>query len=126
IAVLHGGKLIQLGTPIELLAHPADEFVSQLVGAENILRQLEYLPVTDALAAEPEVVSSAHRGDVPTCSSATTLLQAMLQLLQTAAPALAIEDNHTHEPLGFITLTSINHAISRVRQQAENVTTTRA
>jgi osmoprotectant transport system ATP-binding protein len=125
IAVLHGGKLIQLGTPIELLAHPADEFVSKLVGAENILRQLEYLPVTDALAEEPDVVSSAHWGDVPSCSSATTLLQAMLQLLQTAAPALAIEDNHTHATLGFITLASINRAISRTCQQTENVTTTR-
>ncbi|HLX40924.1 MAG TPA: ATP-binding cassette domain-containing protein [Ktedonobacteraceae bacterium] len=125
IAVLHGGKLIQLGTPIDLLAHPADDFVSKLVGAENILRQLEYLPVTDALAEEPEVVSSAHWGDVPTCSSATTLLQAMLQLLQTTAPALAIEDTDAHEPLGFITLASINRAISRTRQQTENVTPTR-
>ncbi len=124
IAVLHGGKLIQLGSPIELLAHPADEFVSQLVGAENTLRQLEYLPVTDALAGEGELASLAQREDVPVCSTETTLLQAMLQLLQTGAPALAIEEVHTHEPQGFITLTSINHAISRTRQQIESVTTT--
>src|SRR5438270_5170125 len=36
IAVLSEGKLIQLGSPIELLAHPADDFVRQLVGANNI------------------------------------------------------------------------------------------
>ena len=49
IAVLHDGNLMQTGTPVELLANPANEYVRKLVGADSILRQLEYLPVTDAL-----------------------------------------------------------------------------
>src|ERR1700694_5819072 len=59
-AVLSEGKLVQPGTPVDLLAHPASNFVSKLVGGENILRQLQYLPVSDALDKEPETVSSAH------------------------------------------------------------------
>jgi osmoprotectant transport system ATP-binding protein len=112
IAVLSEGKLLQLGTPVELLAKPDNEFVSKLVGADSILRQLEYLPVSDALDKEPEAVSSAHWGGLPTCSSDATLLQAMLKLLSTNAPALSIEDRETHQPLGYITLTSINHQIT--------------
>jgi osmoprotectant transport system ATP-binding protein len=115
IAVLNEGKLMQLGTPVDLLANPANEFVRRLVGADSILRQLEYLPVTDALDNEPEAVSSAHWGDVPTCSSDATLLQAMLKLLETNAPALAIQDKDTQVPLGYITLASINREITKTR-----------
>src|SRR5438876_6480550 len=111
IAVMHDGKLMQLGTPIELLANPADEYVRRLVGADSILRQLQYLPVSDALDGRPEAVSSAHWRDVPTCSSDATLLEAMLKLLETNAPSLAVQDKNTHEPLGYITLASINHEI---------------
>src|SRR5437773_3577684 len=115
IAVLSEGKLVQLGTPVELLANPANDFVRRLVGGDNILRQLEYLPVSDALEGEPEAVSSAHWGDVPTCSEDETLLQAMLQLLETNAPALAVRRKDTDELLGHVTLTSINHEITQIR-----------
>jgi osmoprotectant transport system ATP-binding protein len=112
IAVLSEGKLIQLGTPIELLTNPANDFVSRLVGADNTLRQLQYLPVTAALDSRPDVVSSAHWGDAATSTSDATLLDAMLQLLQSKAPSLAIFDSHTHESLGSATLTSINREIT--------------
>ena len=114
IAVLSEGKLVQLGTPVDLLANPANDFVRRLVGGDNILRQLEYLPVSDALEREPEVVSSAHWGDVPTCSSDATLLEAMLKLLETNAPALAVQDKDTSEHLGFITLASINRELTKI------------
>lgn len=115
IAVLSEGKLVQLGTTIDLLTKPANDFVRKLVGADNILRQLQYVPVYDALDKEPEAVSSAHWGDVPSCSSDATLLEAMLKLLETNAPALAIQDKDTHNALGYITLASINREITRSR-----------
>ncbi len=115
IAVMNEGKLIQLGTPVDLLVNPANEFVGKLVGADSILRQLEHLPVTVALDNEPEAVSSAHWGDVPTCPSDATLLQAMLQLLETTAPALSIQDNQEHH--GYVTLASINHEIVNLRSK---------
>src|SRR5438876_7009437 len=117
IAVLNEGKLVQLGSPVDLLANPANAFVSKLVGADSILRQLEYLPVTDALDNEPEVVSSAHWGDVPTISFDATLLTAMLNLLETNAPALSIQDKDTSEHLGYVTLSSINHEITKTRHR---------
>jgi osmoprotectant transport system ATP-binding protein len=115
IAVMSEGKLIQIGSPVELLAQPANDFVRRLVGGDNILRQLQYLPVTDALDNRPEAVSSAHWGDGPTCSEDETLLQAMLKLLETNAPALAVQRKDADTLLGYVTLTSINHAITRVR-----------
>ncbi|MBE3560538.1 MAG: ATP-binding cassette domain-containing protein [Ktedonobacteraceae bacterium] len=122
IAVLSEGKLVQLGTPVELLARPANEFVRRLVGADSILRQLQYLPVTDALAGRPLAVSSAHWGDVPTCTSDATLLEALLKLLETNAPALAVHDKNaslSDEPLGYVTLATINHEITQTRGTAQ-------
>jgi osmoprotectant transport system ATP-binding protein len=45
------------------------------------------------------------------------LLEAMLKLLETNAPALTIQDKDTQESLGYITLASINHEITKVRSQ---------
>lgn len=117
IAVMHEGQLQQLGTPVDLLARPANDYVRRLVGSDSILRQLEYLPVTTALDGKPEAVSSAHWGDEPVIASDATLLDAMLKLLETNAPALTIQDKDTHHSLGTITLASINQEITKARSQ---------
>ncbi len=111
IAVLAEGKLVQIGTPIDLLTNPVNDFVRRLVGADNILRQLQYQPVTSALEKAPEVVSSAHWGDNATCGSDVTLLDALLQLLQTKAPQLTVIDHDTDTPLGSVSLASITREI---------------
>lgn len=120
IAVLKDGRLVQLGTPVDLLTHPVDDFVSQLVGANNIMRQLEYLPVSGALDGE----LSTPRSDwdqVPRCPLDASLLTAMLRLLETNAPALAVADDGS-PPVGFITLASITGEITRIRRQAKRLT----
>jgi osmoprotectant transport system ATP-binding protein len=116
IAVLNEGELQQFGTPVELLASPANDYVRKLVGADSILRQIQYLPVSDALDREPEAVSSAHWGDLPTTSPDATLLEALLKLLETNAPALAVQDKDTQEHLGYITLASITAEITKTQR----------
>ena len=116
IAVMHDGKLQQIGTTVELLSNPANDYVRKLVGADSIMRELEYLPVLDALDREPEAVSSAHWGDLPTIDSDATLLTALLKLLETNAPALQVLDKDSRDPLGYITLASINRQITKTRR----------
>jgi len=125
IAVLHEGHLMQLGTPVELLAKPNNDYVRKLVGADSILRQLQYLPVTDALDGKPEAVSSAHWGDLPGSTSDVTLLEAMLKLLETNAPALKVQNQDTQEALGYITLASINQEITKTRSNIQEPEETR-
>ncbi|HEX6820061.1 MAG TPA: ABC transporter ATP-binding protein [Ktedonobacterales bacterium] len=86
IAVMHDGKLLQVGGTVELLSAPADDFVRQLLGADNILRQLQYLPVT--LALEPATTEARER--IP---AHATLLEALLRLIETRAQALLIEED---------------------------------
>jgi hypothetical protein len=92
------------------------------VGADNTLRQLQYLPVTTALDNQPDVVSSAHWNDTATCPASATLLDAMLQLLQSKAPSLTIIDDATHESLGSITLASINREITAAHAKIDTPT----
>jgi len=113
IAVMSEGHLAQVGTPIEILARPANEFVSQLMGADNIVRQLEYLPVTMALEPGP-ADGRAHDG-APRVRPTATLLNAIVTLLDTGAAALAVEDEGG-APMGFVTLASINRHIASTRR----------
>ncbi|HEX6799203.1 MAG TPA: ABC transporter ATP-binding protein [Ktedonobacterales bacterium] len=102
IIVMSDGKLQQQGTPVELLARPANDFVRQLVGADDALRQLEYLPVTTAL--EPLNGTTPTSGErIP---AAAPLLDALLRLIAGGEPALAVErDGAT---IGQVTLGSLS------------------
>ena len=99
---------MQVGNPVELLSSPATDFVRQLIGADNILRQLEYLPVT--LAVQPvERSIDARIGDN------ATLLQALLRLIETRASALTVERDGM--ALGQVTLSGIYSGLQRRRTQ---------
>lgn len=103
IVVLTDGKLMQEGAPVELLVAPANDFVAQLVGANNVLRQFEYLPVIMALEEAP-VPADAERiaADVP-------LLDGLLRLIQADHAALSVEQDGAVR--GVITLASISRVL---------------
>ncbi len=115
IAVMSAGHLVQLGTPIDLLTRPANEFVRQLVGADNILRQLEYLPVSVAVDASPDGGGPAGPASAPVRSDAT-LLEALLTLLETGASTLVVYRAGTQDRLGYVTLARIAREIAKVRR----------
>ena len=115
VVVMHDGKLVQVGTPVDLISHPADDFVRQLVGADSTLRQLEYLPVTAALEPQDGVGAFPLSGE--TLPADSTLLTALLLLLKTNADkALVIDHGETS---GQVSLNGIYRA---VRTPSESVT----
>ncbi len=58
VAVMEtGGKLAQFGSPDEILAHPASDFVARFVGADRGLKRLALTRV-DALALVPAVTAT--------------------------------------------------------------------
>lgn len=102
---------MQVGTPIELLTQPANDFVSHLVGSANVVRQAQYLPVTVALESQTEV-SGAHER-IP---ADTSLLNALLRLIQSGQPALIVADGGG--PLGVVTPQSIAARLDSSRGDA--------
>jgi len=49
IAIFREGRLVQYDTPDNLLAHPADNFVSDFVGGDRTLKRLQLIKVGDAI-----------------------------------------------------------------------------
>jgi osmoprotectant transport system ATP-binding protein len=110
IAILaEGGVLAQYDTPEEILARPASVFVEQFVGADRGLKRLALRRV-----GEVELdLTPAGAFDGPSCSSATTLRDALsLMLTDGAREALVLDDAGL--PVGFLTL---DHVSDLLREQ---------
>ena len=111
VVVMDQGRLMQEGAPVELLAHPANAFVGKLVGSANVLRQLEYLPAS--AAQEPGDSPGSQR-----ISAHATLLEALLQLMQSRQSALTLEDGG--HSVGQVTLSGISRVMMAARQMAND------
>ncbi|MGO8692372.1 MAG: ABC transporter ATP-binding protein [Rectinemataceae bacterium] len=115
IAVMHQGRLLQLGAPVDLLTHPVNDMVARLVGSDNILRELQYLTASTAV----DLTSPDHFADgehFPGCSPDGSLLAAMLKLFETHAPALVLESDDGL-PVRYITLASIISTLTKGRSR---------
>lgn len=62
IALLDAGRLVQYGTPEELLTRPKNQFVKDFVGADRALKRLDLLKVKDAMIPDPVHCHSDHNG----------------------------------------------------------------
>jgi tungstate transport system ATP-binding protein len=68
IAVMNGGNILQVGSPEEVMNHPASEFVASFVGVETILAGKVIKKdggtfVASVSGREIEVVGEAHSGE---------------------------------------------------------------
>jgi osmoprotectant transport system ATP-binding protein len=81
VAVMQvGGHLAQFGTPDEILANPASDFVAQFVGADRGLKRLSLVRV-GSLDLRPAPADGAKRNGAPVFERATTLKDAFSLLL---------------------------------------------
>ncbi len=55
IAVMRDGKLVQFGTPNEILSNPADEFVSELIGGNGSLKIMNLIKCKDIMRSIPNI-----------------------------------------------------------------------
>src|SRR5262245_36728414 len=96
VAVMQqGGHLAQYAPPVELLAHPANEFVARFVGVDRGLKRLSLLRVSDVAVGDGTV---AHVGD----ASASVLRQA-----REAGAEYVLLLDASEQPLGWMRLDSI-------------------
>jgi osmoprotectant transport system ATP-binding protein len=107
IAVMRLGKVVQYDTPLNILSNPADEFVADLVGSEDVLRRLSLLSVQS-------VMSPLREGAVPQSDSSTlpvdaTLRDALGILLSADTDTLTIVSEQG-QPVGTLSLDAIKKA----------------
>jgi osmoprotectant transport system ATP-binding protein len=102
IVIMRSGKIVQYDTPIAILSHPADAFVNELVGGDDMVRQLGLVRVASAMRALPSTF--APNGQ-PTIPAEQTLREALSHLLRANAGALVVLADG--RPAGLLTLDDI-------------------
>jgi osmoprotectant transport system ATP-binding protein len=102
-----GGRLAQFGTPAELLAHPADEFVADFVGSTKGLRRLT---VTQIDSAHLEPIDGVSAGDLAgAIEVGATLEEALAALLRDDKQVIGVRQGA--EFLGVLTPNGIHRAL---------------
>lgn len=97
IVVMYAGQIAQYDTPYAILAAPANRIVRSLVGADDMMRQLSLVQVTDAMSALP---ADFTLNGAPTIGARDDLKSALSRLLQTGASLLVVQDEG--EPVGLV------------------------
>ncbi len=91
IVVMRDGRVVQAGTPLQIVASPADEFVSQLIDAHDLVRRLMVLHVRDALLPAGSDADAA--GTESALTPQDDLRTALSQLLASSSAALLVREN---------------------------------
>jgi len=110
IAVMEeGGRLAQFGSPDEILARPASEFVARFVGGDRGLKRLSLVTIGD-LELEP----TEARVGLPTFEPGTKLRDA-LSVLLVADSRGGVALDEEGRPRGYVTVDAIASALAEVR-----------
>jgi osmoprotectant transport system ATP-binding protein len=111
--ILRQGKIVQFATPLQILTRPADDFVQQLVGAEDSVRRLSVLRVGAAMTC----VSQNSDRNIPAIPPDNSLREALSLILKTGSTKLAVVENGIS--IGQLTLDQIRNS-AYVDRQVEN------
>jgi len=98
ICILNGGKILQYGTPEEILKNPAHGFVSEFVGRNRIWNSPELIKAGDIMISDPVTTRGEH-----------TLLQAIEVMRQSKVDSLMVV-NSRHQLKGIISARMIRQA----------------
>lgn len=103
IVVMREGGIAQVGTPLEIVREPADQFVSELVGADDVLRRFSLMPARAAMEPLPDGAT-----DLPIVAADSYLREALSLLVETGAPYLVVEDDGKR--IGRLSMEAIQRA----------------
>lgn len=105
ILIMQGGQIVQYDTPFNILTQPANAFVHDLVGADDMVRQLSLLGVETAMTDIPQ---SYQPNSIPTIELHDNLRNALSLMLRTGKLELTVVDRET--AVGLVTLDQIRNA----------------
>lgn len=102
IIIMKDGQVVQYATPLEIIANSENEFVSNLVGGDDVMRQMGLINVK--VAMEPIRHEAVVHGN--TISEHADLKQALSVILQSSFDLLYVVNNDNHL-LGQLSMSNI-------------------
>ena len=109
IAVMRAGKVEQFGTPLEIVQRPANQFVADLVGTDDVLRRFSLITAGAAMDDLPQSTE-----DVPRIAQSVYLREALGIMAESGAPYLVVTDDRTSDPVGTLSFASIQRAAAPI------------
>ena len=106
IVVMRDGRVAQYDTPLRIVMSPADAFVADLVGADDVLRRLSLVSV--AAAVRPLAGELIRTGE-PEVPASAQLRTALSVLLERGAERVIVVDDDAR-PVGTLDLRAIQEA----------------
>jgi osmoprotectant transport system ATP-binding protein len=104
ICILRDGRMLQFGSPDDILAQPADEFVEAFLGTGRLLRRLDLIRVGAVMRSLSDGTRGAAIGvDVP-------LSEALSRMLAEDVTELTVADGRG-APVGVLTLDDIRRVV---------------
>jgi osmoprotectant transport system ATP-binding protein len=118
VVVMRAGRIIQHGTPFEVVMRPHDDFIRQLLASEDVIRQLSLVSVSDALreSGSPrgdrsiEVQPAAVADGEASVEITSNLRTALSMLLQSTVPRLAVRGTDGRI-LGHLTFDDVRRVV---------------
>lgn len=102
VIIMHGGQVQQYDTPANILANPANEFVSRLLGADDPYRHFSLTQAKTIISNLPDETAE----QTPIIRETQDLNDALKNLLQAPEDYVLVE-NDQQELVGSITLDSL-------------------
>jgi len=118
IALLHDGKVMQYDRPVEILNHPKNEFVSEFVGQDRVLKSTSLYNVKN-LSESIALYPCDESNNVKTIKESTSIRIVISMLLNQEADLLIVEDEQGNKK-GCLTLDLIEKFLqTEVRETAK-------
>ena len=103
IAVMREGKVMQYDTPVNVIMRPANRFVADLVGADDLLRRLSLVSADTAMVMLEQ--GDAIGADEPAVDLPIRVRPVLSMLLESGAPRVIVRDGGV--PVGYLDLPAI-------------------
>jgi osmoprotectant transport system ATP-binding protein len=113
IVIMKDGEVVQYDTPLNIIAHPKNDFVKDLMGGEDIIRQISLINVKAAMERTIHVQKDANAHKI---SDKEDLKQALSLMLRTGAEVLHVVDEND-QIIGLLSLSHMQDLLSQHSKQ---------
>jgi osmoprotectant transport system ATP-binding protein len=112
IAIMNEGKIVQFGTPEEILSNPADSFVAEFVGEDRGVKML-YMTKCNVLMGEcsGDYLVKHKAGTLPSIKAYEPLNNALAAMLENDTDAIGVMEGG--ELVGMLTWQELKEHVSR-------------